>query len=925
MTDGRWKQLEGLFESAMQRDPSDRDSYLEEACGGDEELRRELKALLAGEDRTSFLKQGAATAGLRAVEMRAALQPGQRLGPYVIESHLASGGMGMVYRALDPRLDRRVAIKILRLALAGDKVRSLLSREAQSIAKLQHPNICAVFDMGEQEGRGYLVMEYLEGETLADRLKRGPLPLPQALEYATQIAAALDQAHKRNITHRDLKPGNVMITKTGAKLLDFGLAALRRPSGDFGFDRAEVGVTWTGPMGGTLPYMAPEQVRGEATDNRTDIFAYGLLLYEMVTGQRAFKQRQPEALAEEICNSPLPEMPAVPPLLQRLIGVCLAKEPDERWQNAGDLKREIAWIASSREGAARPPRWRWSAIAAILAVALAGAGWAGYRLRATPPQKPVQFAVAPPPGASFRPNLDLALSPNGEQLVFNAVAADGKSMLWIRPLDALNERVLPGTEGAYSPFWSPDSRQIAFFAGGKMKKLDPLGSAVQIICDAPTGRGGSWGRDGTILFNPKFFSEVYRVNASGGAPVRVTTLDSSLEELIHAFPLFLPDGNHFLFTALGNRHVGKVYVGSLDGKPVKRIRTSMSRALFQGGQLYFSDGGYIAGELKSQKFDSRRLELVGEPTTVSGSLDILSGLDISSTGTLAYRAAPSTARELAFVDRSGKQIAKPFGRAPLFGMNCSPDGKRIASVVAVDLSAEIVLFKLPSLEPTKLTQNAAKHWYPIWSPDGETLAYASERNGHENVFLKSMKGSDEERPLLPSQTDRVPESFSRDGRYLSITERIDGIYRIWIAPLLGSDKEFLFLKSAHMVSMGNFSPDGHWMAYWSDESGHAEIFVAHFPDGGRKQRVSTGGGSYPRWSTDGKELFFVDGRNQLLAVPVSRQGENLEFGKPVPLFRLPASRGGSSYSVLNDGKFLTMSDPAAGQMRPITIVVNASN
>ncbi|MDQ6759850.1 MAG: serine/threonine-protein kinase, partial [Acidobacteriota bacterium] len=560
MMERRWKQIEGLFESAMQRDPSERDSYLEEACGGDEELRRELKALLAGEDRTSFLKQGAATAGLRAVELRASLQPGQRLGPYVIESHLASGGMGMVYRAQDPRLGRRVAIKILRLAVAGDKVRSLLMREAQSIAKMQHPNICAVFDMGEQEGLDYLVMEYLEGETLADRLKRGPLPLTQALEYATQIGAALDQAHKRDIVHRDLKPGNVMITKTGAKLLDFGLAALRRPSGDLGFDRTEFGMTATGPVGGTLPYMAPEQVRGEATDNRTDIFAYGLLLYEMLTGHRAFEQREPEALAREICNSPLPDMPAVPTLLQRVIRVCVAKEPDERWQSAGDLKREIAWIASSPEGAVRPSRWRWPAAAAVLALALAGAGWAGYSMRAPATKKPVQFAIAPPPGTSFRPNLDLALSPNGEQLVFAAVTADGKSMLWIRPLDALNARVLPGTEGGYSPFWSPDNRQLAFFAGGKMKKLDPLGSAVQTICDAPGGRGGSWGRDGTILFNPKFFSEVYRVNASGGTPVRITTLDSSLEELMHAFPSFLPDGNHFLFTAIGNRHVGKVYV-----------------------------------------------------------------------------------------------------------------------------------------------------------------------------------------------------------------------------------------------------------------------------------------------------------------------------------------------------------------------------
>ena len=921
MIQDRWHRLQSLFESALDRDPSERDSYLEEACGGDEELYREVKALVACNAQSSFLKSDAVTLALSAIENRAVFEPGHQLGPYRIEAQIAVGGMGFVYRALDTRLQRQVAIKVLRLGLLGEKGRAMLKREARSIAQLQHPNICALHDIGEQDGRDFLVMEYLEGETLADRLKRKPLDLPQVLEYAIQIAAALEQAHKRGVIHRDLKPGNVIITKTAAKLLDFGLASLHTLSSESGPDEPATEVTLTGTVAGTLPYMAPEQIRGERVDARTDIFAFGLVLYEMLSGRRAFPQRQRGELATAILNDTPPTLPGILAPLERVLNVCLAKDPDDRWQSAGDLKRELIWIGALAAETPTPRRKSRIAIglAAATALCAVAAGWAGYYMHPVPIAHATRFTLNPPSGATYRSSVDLALSPNGEQLVFNAVTPDGKSMLWIRPLNELEAHVLPGTEEGRSPFWSGDSRHLAFFAKGRLLTVDPAGGTIQKICDAPGGQTGTWGPNDKIVFSPVPLSPLYSVTASGGSPVPVTAFDSTFEDVQHLWPSFLPDGRHFLFSAFGSRHGGMLYVGSLDSKKAKFLIKSPGRAHYRSGRLYFIDNG-----LKSQPFDLKRLELTGQPTTVAESVEGGAGFDIAQSGTLVYRTASPTARELVWWDKSGTQISKPFGRDLIRGAAVSPDGKTVATVLAPGGFPKISLWKLPSLEKTSLTQNAARDAYPVWSPDSKKLAYASDRTGHQNTFLQLMDGSGSESPVSPTDTEKCPYGWSADGRYLTLTERIGPIFQIWVTPFFGDRKEFRFPESKFSVSMGAFSPDGKWMAYWTDEPGHAEIFVASFPDGGVRRRVSTDGGQYPQWAKDGSELYYVNSKRQLVAMPISTTASTVGLGQPRRFGELPGTAIGPPYSLTDDGRILAVFNPSATLPRPIVVVLNVA-
>ena len=917
MTAERWRHMESMFQSALERDPLERDSYLEEACGGDEELCREMQALLAGSDSSAFLKDDAVTLALNAIEKRAAFEAGQLLGPYRIETQLATGGMGIVYRAFDTRLQRPVAIKVLRLGLLGTQGRAMLKGEAQSIAQLQHPNICALHDVGEQDGREYLVMEYLAGETLAERLKRAPLDLAHALEYATQIAAALEQAHKRNITHRDLKPGNIIVTKTGLKLLDFGLAVLRQPTRESRVEEAAGDVTLVGRGAGTPPYMAPEQLRGDPVDARSDIFSFGLVLYEMLSGQRAFPEQQMSDLAAAISNRMPPPLPGIPPSLQRLISICLAKDPDERWQNAGDLKRELIWISGSMGEAARPIRRMWRVAAAFfLAFAVMASAWAGYRMRSIPRAQSLRFSLSASVGATYRSNVDLALSPDGEKLVFSATTSDGKTMLWLRSLNELAAHVLPGTEDAHFPFWSPDSRFIAFVAKGALLKLDPTGSTVQKISAAPSGLGGAWGPDDKVLFTPVAFGPLQLISSSGGTPVNVTEFSKSFEDVQHRWSSFLPDGRHFIFSAFGSRHFGMLYVGSLDSKEAKLILKSSSPARYRAGRLYFIDGG-----LKSQPFDLKRLELTGEPVTIAESV---SAFDVSQQGTLVYRSAPAMLK-LVWLDQNGRQLSKPFGNGPIVAASVSPDGSTVATVLGPRSAVKVSMLKLPSLEATPLTQNAALSGYPAWSPDGKQLAYASNRTGHQNIFVRSMDGSNLEKAIAPSDTEKVAQSWSPDGRFLSVTERVGTIFQIWIIPLAEPHKQFRFFESKFSTSMGEFSPDGNWIAYWSDEPGHAEIFVASFPGGAVKRRISLDGGEYPQWRKDGKELYYRNRKGQLMAVPISAQGTNVEVGKERALADLAGSWVGPSYSVTRDGRFLALIDPEASQPQPIVVVTGLSH
>ncbi len=932
MTAERWKQMESLFQSALERDPLEQDAYLNRACSGDVELRREIDQLLAAHNESSFLRQGAASSALRAVEQCGELRPGEQLGPYIVEAHLASGGMGMVYRARDTRLHRTVAIKILRIGSAGVEMRARLKREAQSIAKLQHPNICALFDVGEQGGREYLVMEHLVGETLAERLRAGPFRLDLALEYAIQIADALDQAHRRNIIHRDLKPGNVMVTKTGAKLLDFGLASWYKSSGPTLLDKtmdatdvtASAPLTVPGTLAGTLPYMAPEQVRGETVDARTDIFAFGLVLYEMLAGRRAFNQPDRIALSNAILHESPPALGTVraktPEALERAVNICLAKDADGRWQSAGDLKRELAWIAAvgAKTPAARPIKARRAVLAGLALLCTIAAGFAGYRLHSTPSLPSLRFSLPPPPGAAYLSGSELALSPDGTYLVFSAIDSEGKDMLWMRPLKELSAQPISGSEGARHPFWSPDGRRLAFFVKGHLAIVELSGGPIQVVCDAPNGQSGAWGPDNTILFVPRQFSSVHRVSASGGRPVPVVPLDRSREDYGHFWPSFLPDGRHFVFTALSNRHAGKLYVASLDNKESKVLGRSFGRTIVHAGAVYFIDGG-----LKSQSFDTRRMDLSGEPRTV-GSIDWAQSFDLAASGMLVYRSAGRPAeRELVWLDRSGQRMSSALDVGPFQSVALSPDGRAVAAVMGQsNETVHIEVFKLSHLVRNRLTQNAALDYYPVWSPDGRRLAYASKRNGHADLFMRAANGSAEEELLLESETDKVPRSWSSDGRYLSASEYDNkGKYVAWILPLFGTRKPFRFCPSQYSVSMSEFSPDGKWVAYWSDESGHAEIFVAGFPECQFRKQVSINGGHSPRWRRDGKELFYVEG-NKLMAVPVAT-GQSLEYGTPHWLFDLPVKGVGDPYASMDGRRFLVISSMKSAESQPVVAVVNA--
>ena len=918
MTGERWRRMESIFQSALDRDPTERDSYLEEACGGDQELCAEMRALLAGHDDSAFLRDDAVTLALRAIEKRAAFEPGQHVGPYRIETQLATGGMGLVYRAFDTRLQRPVALKVLRVGLLGKHGRAMLKREAQSIAQLQHPNICALHDFGEQDGREYLVMEYLAGGTLAERLKRGPLELRHSLEYATQIAAALEQAHRCNITHRDLKPGNIMITKTGAKLLDFGLAALRLPVSESGVKESGGDVTLTGTGAGTPLYMAPEQIRGDRADARSDIFSFGLVLYEMLSGQRAFSEKPRAEPGAALSNRTPPSVPGIPASLQRVLSICLAQDPDERWQSAGDLKRELIWISGSIGESARPIRRIWRAAAVIcVALGVLASGWAGYRLRSIPRAQSVRFSLPAPPGATYPSGMDFAISPDGEQLVFNARASDGKTMLWLRPLNQLSAHVIPGSEDARFPFWSPDSRTVAFVAKGSVWRVDPAGSTVQKIIDAPSSLGGAWGPEDNVLFTPAALSTLQMVSGLGGTPATVTAFDKSFEDVVHKWPSFLPDGRHFLFSAFGSRHLGMLYVGSVDSKKAKFVLKSPGRAHYRAGRLYFIDGG-----LKSQAFDLTRLELTGEPVTIAESVY---AFDLSQNGTLVYRSTSATMLKLVWLDQNGKQLSKPFGQGPIVAAAVSPDGKTVATVLGPRSAVSISLMKLPSLQATPLTHNVALNAYPVWSPDGKKLAYASNRTGHQNIFVRSMNGSDSEEAVAPSDTEKVAESWSPEGRYLSVTERVGTVFQIWIIPVAEPHKQFRFSKSNFSNSMGLFSPDGNWIAYWSDEPGHAEIFVSSFPGAKVRRRISTDGGTYPQWRHDGKELYYANGKRQLIAVAFSAHGGTIDLGRPRPIAEVAGGAVGPPYSTTRDGRLLAVVDPDASQPRPIVVVTNITS
>ena len=890
------------------------------------------------------------------------LPAGTRLGPYEILSPIGAGGMGEVYRAKDTRLDRTVAVKVLPSNLADNPdARQRLDREARAISSLNHPYICVLHDVGRQDRIDFLVMEYLEGETLAARLSRGPLPIQQALQYAISIADALAAAHRGGILHRDLKPGNVMLTKSSAKLMDFGLAksrisdAVRSARADSLLSTEAQSLTQKGTVVGTVQYMAPEQLEGKESDARADIFAFGAVLYEMLTGRKAFEgQTQATVIGAILHATPTSVsdlQPLTPPALNRLVNACLAKDPDERWQTAHDLKLQLQWIELGRPadrnattGPNKRERALWAATAVLLLV-LVGAAWIVLRRSAV--EEPLRLTVAPPPGESlvFSTNQGgVAISPDGRTLAFVATS-QGTPMVWLRRLDSLAAKPLAGTEGGYYPFWSPDSRFLGFFAGGKLKKIEIRGGLPQTLADAAEARGGSWNRDGVIVFSPGF-GPVYSISAAGGARIPVTTLDAARQESWHVWPSFLPDGRHFLFLTDGpHRENNAIFVGSLDAragiqKPARLVAAN-SNALYappQNGRpgylLYTLDR-----TLTAQPFDASRLQVQGDPVPLAEEVGYLPNIQLenfslSQTGLLVYGPKRSLP-QVTWIGRDGKPIGALGAPGDYHFLSLSPDNTKVA-VVALDAAGHVALWMMDASRGTssRLSVDISRALAPRWSPDGKEIAFShfQEPNEKWNLFHQAVGGARTAERLTRSENVQILDDWSADGRFLVYSEQ-DPATRsdLWVLPLSGERKPFPYLATPFNERHAKFAPTPAgaapgWLAYTSDETGNDEVYVQSFPALGTKVRISTNGGVQPRWRRDGRELFYLAPDGAIMTAVVNMTAAGFQAEAPVtlcnpPRVPLPAIFA-SVFEVGADGRRFLILAPSNSDAPGINVVVN---
>jgi Tol biopolymer transport system component len=876
------------------------------------------------------------------------LDAGSKLGPYQILGQIGAGGMGEVYRAKDTRLERTVAVKVLPPHMAASpESRQRFEREAKTISQLSHPHICALYDVGREGETEYLVMELLEGETLSDRLAKGPLPLEQTLRYGTEIADALDKAHRQGIVHRDLKPANVMLTKSGVKLFDFGLAKAMAPAQPLSALTSgptvagAPNVTQEGTILGTFQYMAPEQLEGKEADGRTDIFAFGAVLYEMATGRTAFTGASRASLISSIMTSEPPAIstvePMTPPVLEHIVQRCLAKGAEDRWQSARDVSGELRWLASAPSGGApavsvRSRNGRAVAIAAFLLVAALLAVFALSRLRpaASQPQA-VRFLIAPPSGVLFTHDVvatNMAISPDGHHLAFVA-SSQGRRQIWLRDLDAVSARPLQGTEGGSSPFWSPDSRSLGFFADGKLKRLAISGGAPQAITEA-NGGSASWGHDDTILFIDNIGREgILRVPAGGGAAAEVTRFDKKRGDIWHAWPSFLPDGRHFLYS-VWFKSEGSIRLGSLEQGDIGELLPARSRAVFapEGYLLYVSEGALLA-----RPFDPKGLRLSGNPLTVAGRVPYLAvtgGADfaVSQTGALAFVEGEPLGR-MAWFDRGGREIGTLGESRSLEQLSISPDGRRVAVGVADNKAGSTHLWidDVGGQPPQRFTYSAGNEFAAVWSPDGGKIVFAHDPgNGTVRLRLKKVGDTGNGEDLIAPTFFQIPHDWSRDGRFLVYTDEDPKTRNdIWILPIDGDRKPIPFLKTSFEESDARVSPDGLSIAYVSDESGRLEVYVAPFPTGAGRRRVSVEGGSQPRWRRDGRELFFLAADARIMAAAV-RDGD---LGAPAPLFRSPTTPSNRSelaiwndYDVSPDGqRFLIRVDLVSRDTMPMTVAL----
>ena len=874
--------------------------------------------------------------------------PGTKLGPYEIESPLGAGGMGEVYRARDTRLDRTVAVKVLPTHLSDNpEAKQRFDREARAISSLNHPHICTLYDVGHQDGIDYLVMEFLDGETLADRLNKGPLPLQQVLKLGIEICEGLEKAHKSGVVHRDLKPGNIMLTKAGAKLMDFGLAkpvtSLNPPSTGLTQTLAAPAhpLTTEGTLVGTFQYMAPEQVEGKEADFRSDIFALGAVLYEMVTGRRAFAGKTTASTIAAILASDPPPISSVqpmsPPALESTVKNCLAKDPDERLQTAHDVKLQLKWIAEhgveAGVGVAPAARrnlwdrtgWLLAGLLLLLLVGGSAAWWIG--TRHTEGAMYFNSSVLFP--ADY-----VALSPDGRTVALVAYSEQAnKNVIWTNRVGGRGANVLPGTEGAAYPFWAPDGRSLGFFAQGKLKTIDVAsGGSAQIVADAPFGRGGTWNRNSVILFTPDAWSGLFRVSSSGGTPVAVTKPDVSQFQVSHRWPVFLPDGRHFLYLACnfsGRLDKNMIMLGALDSDEKRTIVNASTNAVYvdPGYLVYWRDNALVA-----QHFDLRSYALTGEPHTLSDAVQYFpqtnfAVFDVAGKTLVAQTGMGRGANksQLIWFDRHGKQVGAVGPPSLVSNPKLSPDGRRVA-VDQTDIDGRHVNIWIHELNSDAAARLGFGPWLEqvsIWSPDGKKVVYTSNEKLFFSLYSKNADGSGAAQDVIDFGTPQQgPWDWSRDGKYLLARKDRE----LWYATMSDLQTHPL-LQTPFLVRNAQFSPDGKFVAYASSETGSWEVYVSPFPDFGSKWQISRGGGEEPRWRRDGKEMFYLAPDGRLMAVDV-KSGTGLEAGSPVALFqthpRQPISAMDFfSYDVTADGeKFLVNTRVETSNSAPLSVILN---
>jgi Tol biopolymer transport system component len=888
---------------------------------------------------------------------------GETRGHFNITARIGAGGMGEVYRATDTRLKRDVAIKVLPEEVARDPERlARFQREAELLASLNHPHIAAIHGLEEVAGTPLLVLELIEGADLSERLKQGPIPPDEVVEIARQIAEALEEAHERGIVHRDLKPANIKLTPDGkVKVLDFGLAKAWAPdaisggSGDLSRSPTlAYSGTHAGVILGTAAYMSPEQARGKAVDRRADIWAFGVVLYEMLVGGTLFGgETATDIIASVVKEQPdwekLPE--DTPRVLRSLLRRCLVKDPRQRLRDIGDARLELDLAQSGRSeepepapsaAAAGTPTTRWRRIApwAFAAVLAVGAvGLAALLALRRPPEAPVvRFEVPAPEGGSFQLNParpgPVRVSPDGTMLAFSAVVGTEGTRLLVRRLDEPEARVLPGTDGAQYPFWSPDSRHIAFFAEGKLKRVGASGGPPLTLCDAGDGKGGSWGSQGVIVFAPSFDSTIRRIPETGGEPEPVTTFDEDRNDDSHRHPRFLPDGRHFLYVA---RHASgasegqAIVVGSTDGMVPRELLRSPAAVEYAAGHLFFLRDQTLMG----QAFDLDRRELSGEAFPIADPVTLVAAgtahavFSVSPGGVMAWQegGGPGAGEKLVWRDREGAELETLGDPAPYLGVRLSPDGEHaIVSIADTQLgTTDLWVYDVKRGLRSRFTFDDAEDDSPAWSPDGDRVAFASNRRGQFDVYVKSLGGPGEEELLYESEEEAYPSEWHPDGSVLALWVRSrETSWDIWVLPLDGERTPGPFLETPFIEGGAAFSPDGRWLAYFSDESGRFEVYVRPFRGPGRQWQVSSEGGAWPHWTRGGREIVYhgLDGR--VVAAPVEVRGDSLIIGAVEALFETRPAGPEVLFDVTTDGRRFLNRELVAEQTdpRPLSVLVS---